>query len=353
MSFALPKALGAPRLSLLVTFLLLLPACYSLEQAYWFNNAYNSRVGVDDVLVTPDTDSALRQKLLLSREILQYADAEGLNTGGSYRHFIPERSAQVSYLVQAAEADRLEAKTWWFPFVGRVPYLGYFSREKRDEKAAALRTQGFDVSLGSVGAFSSLGWFDDPIYASMTKRRDADYVQLLFHELIHRTFWSKGSVAFNENLAEYLGFRLALKFLNQTKDGRGVSDLEAERDDQERLRTWLQSLKQELNAVYADKTLSRDEKLARKAQLIERFRTKEFPAMVTRSYASLKGREWNNASILGSALYSPDTDKFDRAYRCVGENKVGLFIAAIKKAESRGLSADEALVSLCPGEAKG
>lgn len=336
--------------------LILIPlnACYSLEQAYWFNNAYNSRVGVDDLLlqIEPEMEEPLKKKLLLSREVLAFAKMQGLNAGESYRHFIPERSAQVSFLVQASRADKFEAKTWWFPVVGRVPYLGFFDRSKRDAEAELLRNQGYDVSLGSVGAFSSLGWFDDPIYASMTKRSDHDFVQLLFHELVHRSYWSQGSAAFNENLAEFLGLKLARMFLSQAKNGQGVRELEADSVDQELFRKWLQSLKQALEELYNDEKIEREQKLKLKADIIQQFTAEKYPKMQTEVYAGLRKRQWNNASILGAALYSPDTEKFSRSFACAGEPKIGEFLARIRAVEDDGLKADQALESLCTTERK-
>jgi len=107
----------------------------------------------------------------------------------------------------------LESITWWFPIVGRVPYLGYFSKADRDSKASELRTEGYDVYETGVGAYSSLGWFDDPIYSPMLRRSEADFAHLIFHELTHRTLWIRGSVEFNENLAEYAADFLLEKLL--------------------------------------------------------------------------------------------------------------------------------------------
>ncbi len=284
---------------------------------------------------------------MLNRQVMLYAREEGLNVGGAYQHYIPEESAQVSYSVQAAFADRLESKTWWFPLVGRVPYLAFFNIKERDELAQALRSQGFDVSVGSVGAFSSLGWFDDPIYASMTKRSDPDFVQLLFHELAHRTFWSNGSVVFNENLAEFVGLRLAEKFLLEKLNGQGLEDLKAERADQELLRVWLQQLKEALSKVYEQKELTYDQRLDMKAKTIEEFRTERFPVMATKAYAASRNRPWNNASILGASLYSPDTERFSRALDCLGPVKIGTFLDLLKHAEARLGVAEKALESLC------
>lgn len=335
----------------LLFFTLPLSACYSLKQAYWFNNAYNSRLPVASIVAAPSSPKSNfpRAKLALSREVLDYAKEEGLNTGGSYQHYIPEESAQVSYYVQAAYADRLESLTWWFPFVGRVPYLGFFNVNERDDMARTLRDQGYDVSVGAVGAFSSLGWFDDPIYASMTKRTDADFVQLLFHELVHRTFWSEGSVVFNENLAEFVSLKLTKSFLLEKKQGKGLEEFRAQQEDQEQLRIWLNNLKDSLSKVYSQEGLSRSERLELKAETIKKYRDELFPQMKTDTYAASRKRSWNNASILAASLYSPDTQRFSEALACLGVVDMGTFLDAIRSAEGKQGSAEKALSSICEG----
>ncbi|MFY7929611.1 MAG: aminopeptidase [Oligoflexus sp.] len=325
----------------------LLSSCYTLEQALRFNTAFNSRVPVRDALGSGLLSETTAGKLRLSRELVDFAAKQGLNTGRAYQHFIPEESAATSYFVQAAHADRFESKTWWFPIVGRVPYLGYFDSADRDREAAALRAQGFDVSIGSVGAFSSLGWFPDPIYASMTKRSDPEYIQLLLHELVHRTFWSQGSVSFNENLAEYASRVLTQRFLKERRGGEGLTELLAVERDQEKLRSWLKGLRQELEAIYSDGALDRGEKLRRKASRIAHWKTERFPEMSTPGYRGVRNRDWNNATILGASLYSPDTERFERAAGCVGAKTIGQFLEALRRAERRISDAERALDHLC------
>ncbi len=322
-------------------------SCYTIEQAYHFNNAFNSRVRVDGALSAKELSPDLRHKLELSRQVLTFARSQGLNTGDAYQHFIPEANAQVSHLVQAAYADRLEAVTWWFPVVGTVPYLGYFEKERRDAKAESLRRQGYDVSLGSVGAFSSLGWFDDPIYASMMKRSDEEFVQMILHELVHRSFWSKGSVTFNENLAEFVSIKLTQVFLEENKAGAGIEGLKLQREDQVQVRRWLESMKSALQDIYVRNDLSHDEKLREKNRVIAEFKEQKFPALKTSAYTYWKLKDWNNASILGASLYSPDIAGFERAAGCLGAFQAGRFLDDLKTAEKQAESADLALEKMC------
>ncbi len=330
----------------------LLSSCYSLEQAYWFNNAFNSRMSLEEALQQPGLDAAGRRKLQLSRQILAFAKSQGLNTGQAYQHYIPPGPGTVSYLVQAAEVDRLELKTWWFPLIGRVPYLGFFDKGERDRKANELKEQGLEVSLGTVGAFSSLGWFADPIYDAMTRRKDEDFAALLLHELVHRSFWSKGSAAFNENLAEFGSLMLTETFLKEQRGGMGLTELRSYRADRERLSQWILGLKAALKEAYARSDWSREQKLEAKAKIINEHRTEKFPKLLQEDLMSAQKREWNNASIMGAALYAPDTERFQKAYDCLHISKIGEFLYALRQAESAYESVEEALDSLCPMNAE-
>src|SRR5207248_1330211 len=145
------------------------------------------------VLADPATKPQVKAKLELVGRVLAYAANEGLETEGAYHYVIQTQLPVVSYIVEAAEPDRLEFVTTWFPVIGAVPYLGYFREEERDAKAAEYAAKGLDVYKSAAGAFSSLGWFDDPIFSAMLSHGDADTAHLFFHELTHRTLWVPGS----------------------------------------------------------------------------------------------------------------------------------------------------------------
>lgn len=322
-------------------------SCYTLEQGFRFNNSFNSRVSLREMLDDPELSPDKRAKLELAIRTLNFAAAQGLNVGDAYQFVIPETQKAVSYSVQAAEPDRLELLTWWFPFAGSVPYLGYFQAEKRDAKAKELRDQGYDVSEGTVGAFSSLGWFSDPLYFSMLRRPDPDVTQLLLHELVHRTFWSKGSASFNENLAEFVSLQMTEVYLRERKQEKDWLSLKESLAKQEIFRSWLLAMKTELTALYARTDLTKDQKIAQKADIIKTYQDSKFPAAIAKDYDGARKRPWNNASILGSTLYLPDIERFKSAYDCLKPPSAGAFLAALRESERRSKSADEALTRVC------
>ena len=329
------------RLVALVLVTTLLSSCYSLKQAYHFNNLFNSRVKVEDALRDPTISDRHKKRLEFVQEVIKFAADSGLNTEGAYEYYIHTESGSVSFLVQAAERDKLRFKKWWFPIVGSVPYLGFFEKEDRDSKFEAL-SHKYDVAKGTVGAFSSLGWFEDPIYTSMIKRKPIDLAHLFFHELIHRTFWSSGSVKFNENLAEFGAEILTSQFLESRGEPSDIDIYFARRRDKEKFKRWLKSLQKDLRALYKS-SKSRAEKLSRKEEIIESYKKNRLPNFETKRFSYIARKKWNNASILGASLYTPDTARFYKAYRCDGEPNLGVFF---KKLESYEDEHDDVFVAL-------
>ena len=332
-----------------VTLLMTLPSgCYVTRQALVFNDMYNSRRSIDEVLADAATPSDVKANLVIVRGVMTFAKRQGLNVETAYRYYINNRDTGVSYVVQAAPADNLTFLTWWFPFVGSVPYLGYFDKSERDAKAAELKADGKDVHTGTVGAFSSLGWFEDPIYASMLGTSEHDVVHLFLHELTHRSFWSRGSVTMNENLAEYVAYYLTVKYLEEKKRTDDLKKYRAEQSDKVVYRDWLEKLKKELEVLYGNSAaLERGPLLAKKKEIFSRYLGPDKPRFTSSRYEYVAKREWNNATVLAAGLYAPDMARFERAHRCTGFAKIGDFLARLKVAEEAQPDAFSALDSLC------
>jgi predicted aminopeptidase len=335
-----------PALGLLVTLGLTSTGCYVTSQAWHQNNLFNSRRPVSEVLADPKTDAKARKALEQTREILAFAQTEGLRAEGAYAYYIETDRPAVSYLVQAARADKLEAVTWWFPVIGRVPYMGFFDERERDEKAAELRADGYDVYVSGVGAFSSLGWFEDPLFTSMLRRGEADLAHLLFHELTHRTLWVSGSTEFNENLAEYVAAIVTRDYLTAKHMTAALRVYDDKRADRRRFKAWLQGLRAELEALYDKPPASRQALLAAKAAVFARRTAQpQKPVFKAADYVG-DPADWNNAAVLGATLYSPDVTRFAAAAKCVGGG-VSAFLAALDAAADELDDGFAALDSLC------
>ncbi len=314
------------RLGVMILTVWFLHGCYTIRQGYHQGRLWLKREEVDAVIADDSRDLDTKRKLKLAGIVINYAGELGFNVDGAYREFIQTDSPYVSYLVQAAYSDRLEFKTWWFPVVGRVPYLGFFDERERDEEAASLKEQGFDVTTGGVGAFSSLGWFEDPLFSSMLKRSDEDFIHLLFHELTHRTVWVKGDVKFNENLAEVVAEHATLQFLNKFPDYGQVVFYKEYRSDRELFRNWLSALTKELSDFYGLPKSA--DFIELKAKVFRKYQTPPLrPHFKKRDFI---GKElWNNADVLGAELYTSDPEPFEKAIACEGSLKS--FFKALKE----------------------
>ena len=312
---------------LFVGFFPLVFGCYSLEQAVYYNDLYNSRVSLEEAQNLEEFDEKTKAALAEIQKIAAFAKTQGLFVEDSYKHFIPYKNSAVSFLVQASQADRFAAYKWWFPFAGEVPYLGFYNEPDRDSVARSLESQGYDVYTAEAGAFSSLGWFEDPVFYSMTQRSTPRLVHLIFHELTHRTLWIQGSVRFNENLAEFIAEWLTPLYLEKyfpKKWEKMAKELKDYRQDKAVFKSWLADLKGSLVDVYQQEGLARDAKLSLKEEIIKKYTKGALKP--TFAHYNFAGGEWNNARILSSGLYIPDLKPFEKARACLESRTAGEFL---------------------------
>jgi len=199
-----------------------------------------------------DEDRALKRQLLLSQDILAFAEREiGLDVGRRYRTYVELEEPNVVWNLFAAPELSLEPRTWCYPFVGCAPYRGYFDRATAERHRERLAQQGFDTYVGGVAAYSTLGWFDDPLLSSFIRLPEADLADLLFHELAHSRVWVKGDVAFNEAFASFVGRKGMELWLARRGQGTEYRSFLAERHARRNLLSLLLETRRALEAVYA------------------------------------------------------------------------------------------------------
>lgn len=191
----------------LLTFLLLLPGCQTL---HFYHQAISGQLEmlvksrpISDVLVDKATSPRLTRRLIAVEEIRQFAsDHLSLPGKESYGKYADLGRAQVSWVLYAAPEFSLEPKSWWYPALGKLNYRGYFQKEDSKNRAKELRSKGYDVYLAGVDAYSTLGWFHDPVLNTFIYAKDIDLAELIFHELTHRKIYRSGATAWNESLAD-------------------------------------------------------------------------------------------------------------------------------------------------------
>lgn len=183
-----------------------------------FEVLWNAR-SVDEMLQDPAVPDSLKQRLLLIGEVREWGVANlGLQETKNYTTVYDQKGQEILWIVTACKPYSLENKEWSFPFVGTVSYKGFFDEEKLLAEQEALKAEGWDTYVRSVGAWSTLGWFRDPILSNMLFRLEGDLINTILHELTHATVFVKDSLQFNENLATFIGHEGAIRYI---KDAGG------------------------------------------------------------------------------------------------------------------------------------
>ncbi|WP_416348510.1 aminopeptidase [Glaciimonas sp. Gout2] len=150
----------------------------------------------------PAASDKLKSQLRTVKEIRQFAVSElGLPVNGSYRNYVQLQRKFVLWNVVAAPALSLTPKQWCFPIAGCVSYRGYYNQQSAQQYGAQLRSEGYDVQVLGVPAYSTLGWFNDPVMSTFINYPDAELARLIFHELSHQLLYVKGDTDFNEAFA--------------------------------------------------------------------------------------------------------------------------------------------------------
>lgn len=215
---------------------------YVAQQAGGQLNLLRSRRHVDDVMRDPATPAATKTKLSLALEARRFGIEQlGLRGGAEFTRYV-DPGGPVAYNLVAAEATRLRNLSWRFPFVGRVPYLGFFKRDDAAATARDLRARGYDVDVRSVGAYSTLGYFISPIYASMldddSPAGEVRTVETILHEMAHSTVWLPGS-DLNESFASLVGVQGAARFFRERGEvAQSEMAISLAQDQERRARTF-------------------------------------------------------------------------------------------------------------------
>ncbi len=201
---------------------LLLGGCYSGRAAWGGLRLMVQRRPVERLLANPGTPAALADRLRAARTLVKYAAEElALPVGRSYDSYVDLGRPYATWTVSAAPGLSVEPVVWCFPVAGCVSYRGYFSEAAARRFADRLEGRGLDVEVGGVRAFSTLGWFRDPLLSSFLDLAEPELAALLFHELAHRRLYVKGDTTFNESFASLVeeeGVRRWLRSLGRSAE---------------------------------------------------------------------------------------------------------------------------------------
>ena len=289
--------------------------CYLTRAAYEEGRLLWHRQPISEVLTKPHLAEDTRAKLETVLAVRKFADERlGLNVGGAYKSVTEVDAGAVVWIVMAAPRTSLTPYTWWFPIVGAVPYRGYFSHDDANAEAARLEARGFDTHVRSAVAFSSLGFFNDPLLSNLLRLDRVELAGVIIHELFHRTYFLASNVMFDESAATYVGSRGAVDFFTDS-EGANSADAIAARgvyESDQKFAAFLLQEEARLLRLYQS-GLPEAEILKRRAPIF---------AEINQDYARLKptlsglerfdldSEKLNNAVLLNYLLYFHDLNNF-------------------------------------------
>ena len=313
---------------------------YVIRAAYEEGKILWRREPIPEYLEKPDLTAETQDKLKLVLAVREYArDVLKLNVGGSYSSYSYVDRPDLTYILTAAPRTELRPYTWWFLIIGRVPYKGYFSKEDAAAAAKELEDDGYDTNIRTSAAFSTLGWFDDPLLSHLLRYDKVTLAEVVFHELFHNTLYVKGAGAFNESVANFVGGRAAIDFF---RDRFGAGSAEHERairawEEELEFSTFIEKLAASLDELYARK-IPEEEKLLLRQQVFTRGK-EEWAEWVTQyptqRFRNFSKQPLNNAVIIHYMLYLKNLKLFEALYEAEGKNLVQA-IDSIREAVTKG-----------------
>ena len=293
------------KLLLLLTLSAASSGCYYMQAAAGQWELMRKREPIAEVINDSDASTELKERLRLVQAARQFSiDELALPDNESYRSYADIEREFVVWNVFAAPEFSLEARQWCFPVAGCVSYRGYFSRDAAIRESERLAGDGYDVAVGGVSAYSTLGKFDDPVLSSMMNWDDVQLVGVLFHELAHQVLYVKGDSGFNESFATAVEEFGLERWLEATGRPQDIEVYRQRRQLRQDLMTLVADARDDLRVTFAaaiEEGEMRRRKAARFERLAENMRT-------TLTRAGRDPSNWlndglNNARIVSMTLY--------------------------------------------------
>lgn len=294
---------------------LLLPGCsvgYVTRQSATHLRVMAARQPVDKAIATGDIPPAWLEAIATIRSAKQFGVEQlGLPAEDLYETISLIRPGP-NWIVTACPRDALQPVTWWFPVAGRVAYRGYYDREDADRFAAGLRRKDLDVIVRPAAAFSTLGWFADPIRPAMLQGSRSYLVDLVLHEAAHGLLYLQGETDFNESFASFVAQAGTMLYFQDSgcDDGDICRNLADDADDAATFAAFVEELVAELNEFYAGE-ISRDEKITGREDFFTRARENSRTLPWRRDgFAWFATAPLDNATLLSYRRYGSGGDVF-------------------------------------------
>jgi predicted aminopeptidase len=303
------------------------------------------RTPIRKLTAAPETPAPLKEKLELALKLRAFAEQElKLPANGHYLSYVDVGREHVVWNVYAAPEFSLAAKTWWYPFVGRLKYRGYFAEADARKYALALERKGFETYVGGVDAYSTLGWFRDPVMNTFMNYAETDLAGVLFHELAHQRLFCDGDTDFNEAFASVVEEAGVRRWLKQSGKMESLEKYERSLQFDDEFEHLLARARERLRTVYR----AAPGQTAASAAAIEQLRQRKAEAFagLQADYARLreqwpqaKGHDgWvsnqvNNAKLASKDAYSRLAPGFRRLLQGSHDDLPAFYQAAARLAK--------------------
>ncbi len=337
--------------TVLVLFLSLTEIGRYLARAGWEEaKILGRRRDIADLVADTTVPPATRAKLRIVLDARAFArDSLGLDVGRSFTTYSALQRDTLVLVLSAAYRDRLAHHRWWFPIVGHVPYKGYFDYDMALADERDFQQRGFDTYLRPAAAFSTLGWFNDPLVSTTLRADTLSLANTVVHELLHNTFYASGQAEFNESFANFVGARGSADFFRSRGQPGAVEEADARWSDEKLLARFWKRLYGDIDSVFrahpgdanveARLTLRDSVYRAARRDLIFRLG----PQLRTVAPHYVERVRLDNAALLARRIYLTDLDLFDSVWVREGRNTRRATQRIIALAESDARQPYEAL----------
>jgi predicted aminopeptidase len=307
-----------------------LSGCYYTHLAMGQNRLLRARQPIEAVLADPATSPEIRERLLLVLQVREFAIELGLDVGEQYTSFVEWPGDRVVSAVVATQPGTVTPAGFHFLLLGRLPYKGFFDRERAEKEAEALRADGLNVCEFGVSAYSTLGWMDDPITEPMLRQEPGQLAEEILHELVHATVYLKDHANFNESIASFIGEEGSVLFFENNLQPERAHRRRLKIEDVRRVDAELLRFRDEVSALYAsqDSGTSRDE-IRRDLEERARKRIRNLPLGTLDPNQLAAVLRMNDACLALTGTYASELERYAALFSRL-DGDLGALIARLK-----------------------
>ncbi|MEQ8476181.1 aminopeptidase [Fulvivirga sp.] len=296
---------------------------------------YNARP-VEEYLNDSTVSQEVKDKLKLVDDVKSFAHERlHLAETDNYTEMYDQQGQPVLWVVTGCEPFSFQPYQWTFPVLGSVPYKGFFKKHLADQELEEIKGKGLDAGMRTVGGWSTLGWFNDPILSEMLSRSNGDLANLIIHELVHSTIFVKDSVEFNENLASFIADKGTLIYMSEKfgADSDEMKNYVNEENDNKKFIRHMLSGYDILDSLYQSfEGVSEERKLRQKEEVIKSIinNLDTLKLYNDNRLSNFKGFVPNNTYFMSFKRYQSKQGKLDSLFNKEFDQELVNFIEYLK-----------------------